>query len=250
MAHSLCTLRFVEEAPMVPSPWLPSWLGLTWVAIFAVILIAHLWHIVIMTGRDRLWHSVHVLMALGMIVMFAPTGRMIVPSSVGMAVFAASAVAVACLLLWDYAHRHNLGQLWAASVVDLATMVYMFAMMSTRVLWLTILLAVWLVLQAAGWVTGRLWAVLEAGGLGGTRPVQTRVLAATKITAGPAARQPNQDLAAHSTPAPHPPAHNHSHGARVVICTTLALMSLGMVYMLIAMQFGMPPMPGMPMATS
>lgn len=228
---------------MVPSPWLPSWLGLAWATIFAVILIAHLWHIVVMTGRDRLWHSVHVLMALGMIVMFAPTGRMIVPSRVGVAVFAASAVAVACLFVWEYAYRHNIAQLWAASVIDLAAMVYMFAMMFTRVLWLTILLAVWLVLQAAGWVTGRLWAVLEAGGLGGTRPVQTQVPAATKITTGPATRQPHQDLTAYSTPA-----HNHSHGARVVISTTLTLMGLGMAYMLIAMQFGMHPMPGMPMA--
>jgi hypothetical protein len=239
--------RFIEEAPMVPSPWLPSWLGLAWATIFAVILIAHFWHIVIMTGRDRLWHSVHVLMALGMIVMFVPTSRMIVPSTVGMAFFAATAVAGACLLVWDYAHRHNIGQLWAASVIDLAVMIYMFAMMSTRVVWLTILLALWLVLQAAGWATGRLWAVLEAGGLGGARPVQARIPAAAEITAGAATRQPHQDPAAHSTPA-----HLHSHGARVVISTTLTLMGLGMAYMLIAMQFGMQfgmhPMPGMPMA--
>jgi Domain of unknown function (DUF5134) len=228
---------------VVPSPWLPSWLGLAWATIFAVILIAHLWHIVVMTGRDRLWHSVHVLMALGMIVMFAPTGRMIVPSAAGMAFFAATAVAVACPLVWEYAHRHDIGRLWLLNVIDLTAMVYMFAMMSTRVVWLTIPLALWLVLQAAGWVTGRLWAVLEAGGLGGTRPVQTRIPAATKITTRPAARQPYQDLTAHSTPA-----HNHSHGARVVISTTLTLMALGMAYMLIAMQFGMHPMPDMPMA--
>jgi hypothetical protein len=132
--------------------------------------------------------------------------------------------------------------LWAVSVIDLTTMVYMFAMMSTRVVWLTIPLAVWLVLQATGWVTGRLWAVLEAGGLGGTCLVQIRVPAATKITIGPAIRQPHQDLAAC-----HTAAHNHSHGARVVISTTLTLMALGMAYMLIAMQFGMHPMPGMPM---
>jgi Domain of unknown function (DUF5134) len=228
---------------VVPSPWLPSWVGLAWATIFVVILIAHLWHIVVMTGRDRLWHCVHVLMALGMIVMFAPTGRMIVPSTVGMAFFAVIAVAGAGLLVREHAHHHNIGQLWLLNVIDLTTMVYMFAMMSTRVVWLTILLAVWLLLQAAGWVTGRLWAVLEVGGLGGTRPVQTRVPAATKITTGPAARQPYQDLTAHGIPA-----HNHSHGARVVISTTLTLMGLGMAYMLIAMQFGMHPMPGMPMA--
>jgi len=237
---------------VVPSPWLPSWLGLAWATIFAVILIAHLWHIVVMTGRDRLWHSVHVLMALGMIVMFTPTGRMIVPSRVGMAFFAAIAVAVAGLLVWDYAHGHHIGQLWVANVVDVIAMIYMFAMISTHVVWLTILLVVWLVLQAAGWVTGRLWGVLEAGGLGGTRLVQTRVPAATKVIAGPAARQPHQDLAAYTTSGNTTPgystsAHNHSHGARLVISTTLTLMVLGMAYMLIAMQFGMPPMPGMPM---
>ncbi|MBW0009694.1 MAG: DUF5134 domain-containing protein [Pseudonocardiales bacterium] len=78
-------------------------------SVFALILVVHLWHVIVMTGRDRLWHCVHVLMASGMIVMFAPTNPRTVPNEVGVVVFTAAAVVVAGLLAGDHVNRHTVG---------------------------------------------------------------------------------------------------------------------------------------------
>lgn len=229
---------------MTSNPWLPIWLSLAWTVVFAIILISHLWHIVIMSGRDRRWHSLHVLMALGMIVMFAPTGQMIVSGKAGMVVFAVVAVVVAYLLIRERAHGLSIGQLWLVNIVDLVAMVYMFALMFVRVVWLTVPLIVWLAFQAAGWATGRLWTILERGGLGGTpRPVPipvpaTRGIATAHASTARVTGQLHRERTAQDTP--------HNHGARLLICSTLTLMALGMAYMLIAMQFGLQTMPSMP----
>jgi hypothetical protein len=231
------------------SPWIPTWLGVAWTTVFATILIVHLWHVIVLTGRERLWHCVHVLMAAGMIVMFAPTDRMIVSNGVGAVIFAAAAAITACLLVRQRAHRHNIGKLWLAIVIDLAAMVYMFVTMSTRLLWLTILVAGWFVVQAAGWSTGRLYAAFAHGGLGGPSPVLAPAPAQIPVSAATA---PVAPTAAHDQP--HH-AHQDNAAHRTVIRATLTLMSVGMAYMLIAMQFGIatmpdgpgvPSMPGMP----
>ncbi|NMH97550.1 DUF5134 domain-containing protein [Pseudonocardia acidicola] len=223
------------------STWLPSWLGYSWTAVFAVILIVHVWHAAVLAGRHRLWHGVHVLMAAGMIVMFLPTARMVVPAGFGAMVFGLAAVVVAGLRLGARVRGETVGGLWLATVVDLAAMAYMFTLASFRVLWLTIALAAWLIVEAAGWASGRLYTVLEQGGLGGARtaPVPASVPSdAASGSAGPglpgAAARPRPAVVVHGTV--------HATWIRV----TLALMALGMAYMLLAMQFGMGAMAGMP----
>ena len=214
--------------------WLPPWLGLILAAVFGVIVIVHLYHVLVLTGRQRLWHCVHVLMATGMIVMFAPTGRVVVWNVVGGAVFAAAAATLAGLLVRERGRGHHLGLLWLVATIDLAAMVYMFAMMDFRLLWLTIALAGWFVVQATGWTTGRLYATLAHGGLGGP--------SADRLISAPGQRTPTGSAGKSAQPASHHPLH-HGSSHHAVIRATLAVMSMGMAYMLIAMQFGMASMP-------
>lgn len=237
------------------NPWLPTWLVLAWTAVFAMIVAVHLWHVAVMTGRDRLWHWAHVLSATGMIVMFLPVDAA-VPYRAGVAIFAMAAMIVTGLLGREVARRRSLGRLWPATVIDLAAMAYMFAMMSTRVVWLTVPLVGWFLLQVAGWSTGRLCTALAAGGLGGPQPTlaaaapaaHTVIPGATGGPRGGAAmgaglqRAGLQEASLHPVPGRD---RHHSRAHRTAIRFTLALMSLGMAYMLLAMQLGMATMPAM-----
>ena len=175
-------------------------------------------------------------MATGMIVMFAPTGHVVVWNVVGGVVFAAAAVILAGLLVRERGRGGHIGLLWLVATVDLAAMVYMFAMVDVRLLWLTVALAAWFVVQATGWTTGRLDAALAHGGLG-SPPPDRPVSAATPPTPTESAGKQVQTAS-----------HHHVHDGsshHAVIRATLAVMSLGMAYMLIAMQFGTASMPGM-----
>lgn len=222
-----------------------------------------------MTGRHRRWHASHVLMAAGMVVMFLPTNGMLIPAAAGVWVFALAAGLLALALFIARLRGAALGPLWAANVVDLAAMAYMFAMMSTRLAWVSVPAAAWFAVQALGWATGWLGRVLERGGLGETAP-PTHHAAATTTVAG-------------QEPDPSPTAEVHEistqeqggeqTGAPVGVMTitaavtsrvaaiqrrvvdgghqdwsvrlTLSVMAAGMAYMLLAMQFGMSPMPNM-----
>jgi hypothetical protein len=217
--------------------WLPPWLGLTLATLFVVILIVHLYHVLVLTGRERLWHGVHVLMATGMIIMFAPTGRLIVWNVTAVAVFAAAAVTVAGLLVRQRALGHHLGTLWLIATLDLAAMVYMFAMTDLRLLWLTVALAGWFIIQATGWTTARLYTTLAHGGLGDPPPNRPTTTTPASTPTESTANQPHPG-------SPHQLHHGNAH--RNLIRATLAMMSIGMAYMLIAMQFGTASMPGMP----
>ncbi len=217
--------------------WLPSWLGLTWTAVFAIVLTVHLWHVVVMTGQHRLWHGVHVLMAVGMIVMFAPTDRMIVSGGFGAVVFGTAAAGLAGALLGERVARGaGVGRLWLVSLVDLAAMSYMFAMMSIRLVWLTLPLVAWFALQATGWASGRLCTVLADRGLDGPSLVSAPALTAVGATA---TSTPPGVVGTRFQLLPDPGEAHHGAVHSSAIRVTLSLMAVGMAYMLIAMQFGM-----------
>jgi len=201
------------------STWVPAWAGVAWLAVYAVIAGGHLSHLARAGGGERAWHATHVLMAAGMIDMFWPGGSMPVGSAAGQAVFAAAAAVAAAGIAVAAARRRPAGRLWVLSAADLAVMYYMFALSSVRYLIaFTVLLAAWQAAEALAWASGYLSpapaAVLAAGGGGGAV----------------AARRPGSG--------------GHSG---LAVRVGLAVMSLGMGYMLLAMQFGMPnPGPAMP----
>jgi hypothetical protein len=194
--------------------WIPVWAANAWAVLFIAIAMVHIWHLVWAAGQARFWHTAHLLMALGMTDMFWPNGRMPVGARVGEIVFGAAVASVLGFLAVAAARRRPLAGAWPLTAFDLAAMVYMFAMMSTRLpAVLTVLLAVAFVVESAGWATG--WLVRTAP--------------------------------AHATAA----SDRHS-GQVLSMRISLALMGIGMAYMLLAIQFGpgagpdMPGMAGMP----
>jgi hypothetical protein len=224
----------------VSNSWLPTWLDVVCTIVFVGILVVHLGHLAAMTGRSRWWHGSHVLMALGMIDMFWPGDRMVVGSSAGGVIFGVAAGAFFVLAVVEAA-RGAFSWLWLVAAVDLGAMVYMFAMSSTRYQALTALLAVWFVVEALAWASGRLAAVAQHEALVLQEPrADTDDQPDIEGPSGSA----RGGAVATSLLAPALAAHHRAvHGRSVRV--TLTLMSLGMGYMLLAMQYGMPAMASM-----
>jgi hypothetical protein len=201
--------------------WLPPTLRVLAVVGYAAIVAVHLWHLRAGAARERTWHTTHVLMALGMIDMFAVRSQATVATQIGKLVFAVAAAAILAYVAAVVLRGQRLGWLWPATAAALAAMAYMFAIPIPGFTWLTWLLVGWLTLDALGWLTGVLPSAADLG--------------AADTEAGGA------------TPAAYRSSTHH-----LSVRVSLAAMSLGMAYMFLAMTFGMAsppamaPMPGMP----
>lgn len=263
----------------VINAWVPPVAGAVWTGLlFVLVALVHLGHVVVMAGRHRCWHAGHVLMAAGMVVMFWPAGSMLVSAPVGMGIYAAATATLALGVVLAKARGARVGVLWLVSVVDLAAMVYMFAMTSHRLLWLSVTAAVWFGAQAVGWAGGWLGGVLERGGLGEPVPATHAgsAPAAAEVSGSGAAEQVRTRYGASESP-PAAPAGGSGAGSGAATATltgtavvtvvrrgvsrvvdggprdwsvrvSLTVMAVGMSYMLLAMQFGMTAMPAMPPA--
>jgi hypothetical protein len=196
---------------MTGNAWLPLGLRVSAVVVYVGVMVVHLWHLRAGALRERVWHATHVLMALGMIDMFAPTHHLIVAAELGRLVFVVAAVGTLAYVAAVVVRGERLGWLWPALAADLAAMAYMFVMPIPGFTWLTGVLVAWFALEAAGWVTGSLPSRADLGSAAGGR---------VGATAYPSSRM-------------------------VSIRVSLAVMNLGMAYMLLAMEFGMAPMPAM-----
>ncbi len=243
------------------STWLPEPVGLVWAAAFAVVTVIHVVHATLMPGRHRHWHAGHVLMAVGMTVMFWPGAGMLVPASAGVAVYATVAALVAMTLIVARLRGARVGWLWLLGVVEFAVMAYMFAMTTTQVAWLSVLAAAWFAVQTIGWASGWLGQVLERGGLGELAPPTHPAAPLTEVVAtsdtdlgagvGPdvAGQQPDPG-GAMATMTTTRARVATAMRRRVIdggrgdwsVRITLTVMAAGMAYMLLAMQFGMAPM--------
>jgi len=242
------------------STWLPIWLAWGWVAVFAGILVVHLWHLLVLVGRERLWHGVHVLMAAALVAMFLPSGATRLPVAGIVAALLAVAVAIGALLA-RARPRSPAGAVVVRLDLDLAAMSYMAAMMTARSAPVTVALTVWFAAQATGWVSGRLCRVLADNGL-----CVNAAVAAVGVP-GPGAHlglgtesgTVGKDKGRRRLP-PVLSAHPEGGAHERVLGVSLGLLAIGMAYMLIVMQWtmtmapaaappsapgGMPAMPGM-----
>ncbi|WP_094930859.1 DUF5134 domain-containing protein [Pseudonocardia sp. MH-G8] len=202
----------------MPNPWLPTWVVVVFAAVFVVIMLLHVQHVVEMGSPRRWWHGGHVLMAAAMLVMLVPIGGLPAVGPLGSSVCAAAAAGLggSRLVLHRPAPR---SLLWPLLVVDLLAMAYMFAMEAVGTAWLTLPLVAWFVLQAWGWFGGGLFPMVAA--LGAADPPAARGASNTPVGQVPAvvrALPGTGDLA---------------------LRISLATMATGMAYMLLAMQFGM-----------
>lgn len=137
-----------------PMP-LPGWVRIVGGSLFLLVVVVHIRHTIGKQVWTRIWHGAHVLMALGMIAMLLPGPAGAVSGPIGAGVFGLAAV-----FALGRAAFETRGLLWALTAVELGAMADMLAMPS--VVWLSWVLAGWLVLQAAGWASRLLKPVDEA----------------------------------------------------------------------------------------
>jgi Domain of unknown function (DUF5134) len=136
---------------------LPQWLAIAWTVAFVAIVVIHARHVFNSQGARRLWHSGHVLMALGMVFMFAPPSidRLAIPSGFWQLVFANAAGAVFAWILAQALSRQVVNLLWVVIASDLAAMVYMWSPgdFKAPVTWL---LVAYFAAQTVLWATNRM----------------------------------------------------------------------------------------------
>ena len=135
---------------------LPDWLAVIWTLLFLVILVIHARHVQETHGERRVWHSGHVLMALGMTFMFAPGSldHFDIPQGFWPILFANAAGLIVAWGLAQTLAGHAVNGLWAVLAFDLAAMAYMWSP-SGYVAPITWLLVAYFALQALLWGTNR-----------------------------------------------------------------------------------------------
>jgi hypothetical protein len=136
---------------------LPEWLAVIWTLAFIAILVIHTRHILDSDGQRRIWHSGHVLMALGMVFMFAPSSidHFNIPSGVWQLMFANGALAVLAWMLAQTFSGRAINVLWLVMATDLAAMAYMWSPggFQAPITWL---LVAYFAAQSLLWVSDRM----------------------------------------------------------------------------------------------
>jgi Domain of unknown function (DUF5134) len=108
---------------------LPTWLAIVWTLVFIAIVVIHVRHVLDSDGQRRVWHSGHVLMALGMAFMFAPSSidSFDIPSGFWQLVFANGALAALAWMLVQALSGRAINVLWLVMAIDLGAMAYMWS---------------------------------------------------------------------------------------------------------------------------
>jgi hypothetical protein len=193
---------------------LPNWLAVIWMLVFFVIIAIHGRHVLESEGQRRWWHSGHVLMAVGMAVMYAPgsVDHFNIPTGFWSLAFTNAAIAIVLWMVVQALAGRGTNLLWLLMAFDLAAMAYMWSPSGFQAP-ITWLLIAYFAGQAVLWGTDRMRNLDERTILGG----------AVSVT-------PEGALAASV--------------AEPLICykdlrVSMAAMTLGMAYMFAAMQLVM-----------
>jgi hypothetical protein len=139
---------------------LPTWLAVIWALVFLAIFLIHVRHLLDTRGQRRLWHSGHVLMAVGMAFMFAPSSidHLNIPASFWQLGFGGAALVILTWILTEALERHAVNVLWLVMVTDLGAMVYMWSPGGFRPA-ITALLAANFAGQSLLWATDRMRSI-------------------------------------------------------------------------------------------
>ena len=198
---------------------LPEGLAVAWTAVFLVVAASHLRHLAHTSGQRRSWHACHVLMASGMVFMYAPAQiqALRVPGAFWQLIFATTGLIAAT---WAIAGVGRVSTLiWLLTSIDLGVMLYMWSGTSrANALPLACLLVAYLIAE------GMMWALDLYRRLDGATPIVSWRVLATE--SGERVTAPAIELAAPS-------------GAllgELDISASMVAMTLGMAYMLVAMQ--------------
>jgi Domain of unknown function (DUF5134) len=146
----------------------PEWLAVLWTLAFIAIVVIHALHLRDSQGQRRVWHSGHVLMALGMAFMFAPSSidHFNVPSGFWQLAFANAAIAIVLWMLAQALSGRAINVLWLVMAVDLGAMAYMWSPSGLQAP-ITWILVAYFAVQSLLWVTNRMREVDHKTLLGG-----------------------------------------------------------------------------------
>lgn len=136
---------------------LPDWLAVIWTLAFIAIVVIHVLHLRDTHGQRRLWHSGHVLMAVGMAFMFAPSAidHFNIPSGFWQLAFANGAIAILAWVLAQALSARAINVLWLVMATDLGAMAYMFSPSGFQAP-ITWLLVAYFALQSLLWASDRM----------------------------------------------------------------------------------------------
>jgi hypothetical protein len=195
---------------------LPNWLAIVWTIVFLAIFVIHLRHVTQTHGQRRLWHSGHVLMAAGMVFMFAPASldHFNISATFWQLAFANAAGVMVAWVLFQVLSGRAANLLWLVIAVDLAAMVYMWSPNGFVAL-VTWLLVSYFVIQATLWATDTFRRLDREHQIPGISRISINPGGTASITAAAAAEPLVCELD---------------------LRPTMALMGLGMAYMFAAMQ--------------
>jgi preprotein translocase subunit SecG len=195
---------------------LPNWLAIVWTVVFVAIFVIHLLHVRDTHGQRRLWHSGHVLMAAGMVFMFAPSSidHFNIPATFWQLAFANAAGLMIAWVIFQMLSGRAVNLLWIVIAIDLGAMVYMWSP-NGFVAPVTWLLVAYFAIQSLAWATNTFRRL--------DREHQIPGISRISINPGGTA---TISVAAHAEP---------------LVCEldlrpSMALMGLGMAYMFAAMQ--------------
>jgi Domain of unknown function (DUF5134) len=151
---------------------LPDWLAILWTLVFIVIVVIHGRHVLESRGQRQIWHSGHVLMALGMAFMFAPASidHFNIPSGFWQLAFANGAIAILAWMLAQALSGRAINVLWLTMAIDLGAMAYMWSPNGFQAP-LTWMLVAYFAVQSLLWVTNRMREVDHKALLGGSYSV-------------------------------------------------------------------------------
>jgi hypothetical protein len=126
MPHAVKSMGAGAHGPM---NILPSWLAFIWTLVFLAIFVIHARHAHDSTGQRRFWHSGHVLMAFGMAFMYAPSSinHFDIPGGFWRFVFAAAMLLILAWVITEALARHAINVLWVVMAIDLGAMIYMWS---------------------------------------------------------------------------------------------------------------------------
>jgi Domain of unknown function (DUF5134) len=147
---------------------LPSWLAVLWMLAFFAIIAIHGRHVLESEGQRRLWHSGHVLMAIGMAVMFAPASvdYFNIPTGFWSLLFANGALVIVLWMIVQFFAGSGANLLWLVMAFDLAAMSYMWSPSGFQAP-ITWLLVAYFVVQSLLWATDRMRDLDERSIFGG-----------------------------------------------------------------------------------
>jgi Domain of unknown function (DUF5134) len=151
---------------------LPDWLAIVWTLVFIAIVVIHGRHVLESHSQRQIWHSGHVLMALGMAFMFAPASidHFNIPSGFWQLAFANGAIAILAWMLAQALSGRAINVLWLTMAIDLGAMAYMWSPSGFQAP-LTWILVAYFAVQSLLWVTNRMREVDHKTLLGGSYSV-------------------------------------------------------------------------------